>query len=231
MLLSFLKYYLSADTKQIIEVTDFGAGSRKLKSNQRKISSIAKTSLTGKRLSEFLFRLVLWRKPRQILELGTSLGLSAAYLAMANKESRIITLEGCPNIANCAQHNLNYLNLNQQVLVRVGEFSKTLDKSIADFKTLDLVFIDGHHAKIPTLKYWEKIKKHLTPGALVIFDDIHWSSGMEEAWETVKQDPGVQISIDLFYKGIILWNSDTKEEQHFKIIERKWKPWQMGFWS
>jgi len=234
MLLSFLKYYLSADTKYGIHSPFLFNLIEEVLEDDRHYYAFDHLEYLRSQLlknDQIIEVLVLWRKPRQILELGTSLGLSAAYLAMANKESRIITLEGCPNIANCAQHNLNYLNLNQQVLVRVGEFSKTLDKSIADFKTLDLVFIDGHHAKIPTLKYWEKIKKHLTPGALVIFDDIHWSSGMEEAWETVKQDPGVQISIDLFYKGIILWNSDTKEEQHFKIIERKWKPWQMGFWS
>jgi len=216
---------------EIISVTDFGAGSRKLKSNQRKISDIAKTSLTGKRLSEFLFRLSLWRKPRTILELGTSLGLSAAYLAKGHAKTRLITLEGCPNIAGCAQHHLNKLELSKQVEIRVGEFSSTLDKSLKDLEPLDMVFIDGHHAQDPTIEYWEKIKPHLAEGALVIFDDIHWSEGMENAWEIVKQDKGINISVDLFYKGIVQWKSSDNPTQHFTVIEKKWKPWRAGFWN
>ncbi len=216
---------------QVISVTDFGAGSRKLKSNQRKISDIAKTSLTGKRLSEFLFRLTLWSKPRTILELGTSLGLSAAYLAKGYKASRLITLEGCPNIAAAAKHNLEYLELENQVEIRVGEFANTLEESIEALGELDMVFIDGHHAEQPTLDYWEKVKPRLSSGALVIFDDIHWSHGMEAAWEAIKKDEGVYLSVDLFYKGIIQWKKKDLTAEHFTIIEKKWKPWRMGFWK
>jgi len=108
------------------------------------------------------------------------------------------------------------LGLNRITLLE-GEFSTTLPKALSQVKSLDMVFIDGNHQFAPTLSYFEQIKPYLHDHALVIFDDIHWSKGMHKAWEMVKQDPMVRVSIDLFYKGIIAFDPGFREPVHVKM--------------
>lgn len=80
----------------VMEVSDLGAGSKKL-SNKRKVSEIAKVSVIPAKYGELLFRLVNHFQPQHILELGTSLGLSALYIHKAAPRAELITVEGCPN--------------------------------------------------------------------------------------------------------------------------------------
>ena len=213
-----------------ISVTDYGAGSRKLGNRDRKVSDIAKTSLTGKRLSELLFKLSKWKKPKTILELGTSLGLSSAYLTLGFPSAKTITLEGCPNIAAIAKQQHKQLKINQ-IDIHVGPFDSTLSNALNQLEKIDLVFIDGHHEEKATLAYWEQIKPFLNEEAIVIFDDIHWSKGMEAAWQEVLSDSEIKLSMDLFFKGIIVWKAKVREPIHKILIPRKWKPWRMGFWA
>ncbi|HEY4797685.1 MAG TPA: SAM-dependent methyltransferase, partial [Bacteroidia bacterium] len=86
---------LLVSTKSI-DVTDLGTG----KSGKKNIAGIAGRSLKSKKYGQLLFRLVNRFKPETIVELGTSLGITAAYLASANPKAKIVTIEGCPNISN-----------------------------------------------------------------------------------------------------------------------------------
>jgi len=70
---------------------------------------------------------------------------------------------------------------------------------------IDLVHIDGQHERFSTLHYFSKIKKHLRSGALVIFDDIHWSEGMRLAWRDLCQSRGISNAIDVGRYGLCLW--------------------------
>ncbi len=87
---------------QKISVTDLGAGSLVDKGNKRSISKIAKSSSKSKKIGRLLYRLAKYYQPVNILELGTSLGLSSSYLALGNNDSKIVTIEGCPNISKIA---------------------------------------------------------------------------------------------------------------------------------
>ena len=86
----------------VIEVTDLGAGSKKL-SNKRKVSEIAKVSVIAVKYGELLFRLVNHFQPQTILELGTSLGLSALYMHKAAPKAELVTVEGCSNTYSFAR--------------------------------------------------------------------------------------------------------------------------------
>src|SRR2546430_379368 len=82
---------------------------------------------------------------------------------------------------------------------------------------VDLAFIDGNHRKEPTLKYFNEILTKTTESSILIFDDIHWSREMEEAWQNIKAHPSVTLSIDLFFIGIIFFRKEQKVKQHFAI--------------
>ena len=88
----------------IITITDFGAGSKVFKDNKRKISAIAKNAGITKKRSELLYRITQYFEAKQILEIGTSLGIATASMALTNQNGVITTLEGCPETAPPERH-------------------------------------------------------------------------------------------------------------------------------
>jgi predicted O-methyltransferase YrrM len=199
-----------------IEVEDFGAGSTVFKSNQRVIKNIAATSLKPKKYAQLLFRIAQYYKPEVIIELGTSLGITTAYLASGNTHSKVYTCEGSKNVAVIAKDNFDELKLKNIELVE-GDFEQTLQPLLSKLNKIDLAFIDGNHRKEPTLNYFTQLLKHSTNSTIVIFDDIHWSAEMEAAWVTIQSNPAVTLTIDLFFIGIVLINNDFKVTQHFSV--------------
>ena len=98
----------------------------------------------------------------------------------------------------------------------VGEFDESLPKALSKFKQLDLVFFDGNHQKIPTLSYFKKCLNLATENSIFIFDDIHWSREMESAWEEIKENASVTLSIDLFQLGLVFFRKGIVK-QHFTL--------------
>lgn len=195
--------------KQQIEVTDFGAGSRVFKSNLRAINSIAKTSGSTLKRVELLFRIVNYFKPEHTLELGTSLGIATQAIAMGNTKNNVITIEGCPNISDFTKQQLNNFKVTN-VTQKTGEFNKAL-QTYKD-TSYDLVFFDGNHNKEATLNYFNLLVDKAHNDSVYIFDDIHWSKDMVEAWDIIKTHPKVSISIDTFFWGLIFFRKEQVKE-------------------
>ncbi len=200
----------------IIEVADFGAGSTVIKTKSRRISKIAASSLKPKKYAQLLFRMSQYYKPGTILELGTSFGITTAYLASGNPAASVFTLEGAPAIAAKAKQYFEKMQLKQISLLQ-GRFDETLPQLLQSIKMVDMVFIDGNHRKESTIQYFEMIRRNAGHSTIFIFDDIHWSKGMEEAWEHISMHPDVTLTIDLFFIGIVFINPDFKIKQQFRI--------------
>ncbi|MFI5163768.1 MAG: O-methyltransferase [Bacteroidia bacterium] len=196
-----------------IEVTDLGTG----RSGKRTISEIAERSLKSEKYAQLLFRLVNHFKPNTILELGTSLGISTSYLASANPKAKVITIEGCPNIANEAKSNFKTLGLNNVELV-VGSFDSVLPAVLRQLPTADcqLFFFDGNHREEPTLNYFSQCLEFADNNSIFIFDDIHWSDEMENAWEEIKSNSKITVTIDLFFLGLVFFRKEQTRE-HFVV--------------
>ena len=201
--------------KNTIEVTDFGAGSRVFKSNTRAINQIAKNAGVSSKRAELLFRIVNYFQPENILEIGTSLGLATSALSLGNKNSKIITLEGCPNTMSIAKNQCEFNNLKNIEFVNT-EFSIYLKNPKPETRNSKLIYFDGNHSKKATLDYFELLLPTITNDSVWIFDDIHWSLDMEEAWEIIKNHPKVTVTIDTFQWGIVFFRTE-QEKEHFVI--------------
>ncbi len=197
---------------EVIEVTDFGAGSRVFKSNRRAVKDITKHAGASFSRMKLLYRIVAYFKPNAILELGTSVGLATVSLALP-KTGKVTSLEGCPQTAAVAQKHLNDLELSN-VEVVVGDFKQTLPQVISE--KFDLIYFDGNHSKEATLNYCEQLLPTVHNDSVWIFDDIYWSPQMTEAWELIKQHPRVSVTVDCFWLGFVFFRTEQVEE-HFKI--------------
>lgn len=196
-----------------IEVTDLGAGSHIMKSKERKIADIARYSGKSPKLSRLVNRLALHNKSETALELGTSLGITTAYLSKAC--SKVISIEGCPNIANIAKENHSALAI-KNVEIQVGNFQEQLPKQIQQNPKCNFVFVDGNHTYEATMHYYELLCKTMPTNSLLIFDDIYWSKQMFRAWNEITGDSMNTLTIDLFYLGLVYLRPDQAKE-HFSI--------------
>lgn len=193
---------------QLIEVKDFGAGSKKM-GDQRMVSSIFKTSSAGN-FGKRLFQLSHFYKPTRILELGTSLGFGSLHFALGNPDSQVVSIEGCPNTAEIAKSMLsNY----PQIEIRVGQFSEQIPLLEGTF---DIIYIDGHHDGLATLKYLEQLTKHIHDETLILLDDIRWSIDMYDTWKTVVNSSDWHVTVDLFRMGIAVQRK-TQVKEHFTL--------------
>ena len=205
--------------KNTIEVTDFGAGSMVFKSNIRQISKIAQTAGISPKRAELLFRIVNYFQPESILEIGTSLGLATSALSLGNKNSKLITLEGCPNTMAVTEKMFQVSSFklpSNKINFLTTEFSSYLKNSQFQASNFQLIYFDGNHSEKATLEYFELLLPTITNTSVWIFDDIHWSAEMENAWEIIKKHPKVKVTIDTFQWGIVFFRVE-QEKEHFVI--------------
>ncbi len=194
-----------------INITDFGAGSQINNSKTRKIRDIARNSAKNSKYGELLYRITKFYNVNNVLELGTSLGISTLYLA--NTKSKVYTLEGCKETANIAKENFEEME-RKNINLTLGDFQNTLEDTLKKTDPLDLVFIDGNHQEEATIQYFEKCLKYANNNTIFIFDDIHWSRGMENAWRYIKSNYTTTLTIDLFFIGIVFIKTELSKENY-----------------
>ncbi len=208
--------------RQIITFKDLGAGSRNSDAirtdglTSKSIRQIAKSSLQSPKYTRLMYRIAGYFQCKNILEMGTSFGITTAYLSEAvKKEGTIHTLEGADAIADIARDVFNNLNCTNVTLHR-GEFSDILPEIARCCAPWDMVFLDGNHNGPAVLNYFLFLVKHISPEGVLIVDDIRWSSSMWEAWNTIKSHPQVSVTADLFFMGLVFFNPSLSKE-HFKV--------------
>jgi predicted O-methyltransferase YrrM len=200
----------------VLEVEDFGAGSASGLTNKRTVKRIASTSLKTRKYAALLYRILQRNEPKITVELGTSLGITTSYLASAVPSGCVYTFEGADPVAEKAKSVFDLLQLKNINLIK-GSFQKTLPEFLENINQIDFAFIDGHHQYEATVRYFEWLLPKIPESGIIILDDIHWSKGMEQAWEEIRRHPRVKISIDLFFVGILFFRSEQFEQEHFTI--------------
>jgi len=196
-----------------------GAVEHQNKIQHKSVSSLTKRTSKSPKLAQLLFRIVNHYQLTQMLELGTSMGISGAYLAKGNIQGELLTIEGAPAVAEQAQQHFNQLGI-QNITQVIGNFDVVLPKILENrTQPFDLVYLDGNHRYEATTQYFSWLLPHMKTDkiALMIFDDIHWSAGMEKAWKEITAHPSVFMSIDLFFLGIIAFSPQFLHKQHFII--------------
>jgi predicted O-methyltransferase YrrM len=202
--------------KDLIHINDLGAGSVFFSKKNRKINEILAHSVMQKKYAELLFKLVYRFKPTSIIELGTSLGFTTCYLAYPNNNSKVYTLEGSKNLVEKAKELFHTLSIENIHSIE-GNFDETLPHLINNLNQIDFVLIDGNHTKEATLRYFNLLLPKLTDNSILVFDDINWSKEMNEAWQEIKKNKKVTLTIDLFQLGLVFFRKEQKEKEHFVL--------------
>ena len=204
---------LVKDSREI-SVEDFGSGSRVFKSNLREVNAIAKNAGISSKRAALLNRLVDYFEAEEVLEIGTSVGLATMAMAVDNHKAKITTVEGCPQTAAIATEYFSKFGINT-ITSEVEKFENFIKDIPLEMK-YDLIYFDGNHTKEATIAYFETLLKTTHNSSVWIFDDIHWSAGMTEAWKFIKNYPEVTVTIDTFQWGFVFFRKE-QVKQHFVV--------------
>ena len=219
-----------SDDRTVVELKDAGAGSQVGTGSRRSIRDIARTSSSPVRFGEYLTRIADWRDAERVLELGTNLGIGTCHLAAGMKSGgRLVSIDADDTLAAFAKTAVQETVPFADVQIAVGTFRDQLPGILSELGRVDLAFVDGHHAEQPTVDYYELIRAYCHEDSVLIFDDIHWSSGMERAWDRIRRRPEVTLSLDLYRWGVIFFDTKIRSPQHHALVPWTWKPWHMGF--
>ncbi|MBR5443251.1 MAG: class I SAM-dependent methyltransferase [Paludibacteraceae bacterium] len=238
------------DTREL-EFVDYGSGgplptspSKGRSANMRRVCDIAKGSLARRKEAQLLARLVGWlgrplltspsrggigdeasedRKGLTIVELGTSLGVTTAYLAAMDSRNKVVTYEGCPAVAEVARANWEKLGLSNIACV-VGEITvdslqftvDSLQLAVDSLSGIDVAFIDANHTCEATLTYFNALVSRVHEKSVVVVDDIHYNADMEKAWKAICADERVTTTMDLYRMGLVFFDKHYWRK-HYKM--------------
>lgn len=202
--------------RRMLQTEDFGAGSRVAKTKQRTVGELARSALKPKKYAQLLYRLAKHYQPQTVLELGTSLGITTSYFAKAVPSAAVVSIEGSKAIAAVAAENFANLGL-KNIGQRVGNFDDLLATVVQELLSINLAFIDGNHRCEPTLNYFHQLLPALNNDSILVFDDIHWSEEMEQAWHAIQQHPSVKYTVDVFFLGFVFFRQEFRTKQHFSV--------------
>ena len=216
-----------------LDVVDYGsAGSPEGMHVQRRVCDIAKNHLESARVGQVLFRIVNFlheeeKRPLNILELGTSLGITTAYLASPDSRNKVLTMEGSEAVLRVAQgvwkmlklENIEWIqgNIDDTLYnIYIGERGKVKGERGKERGELDLAFVDANHTYEATMRYADFLLNRLTEKGILVLDDIHYSEQMERAWNELKADPRVTTSMDLYHVGLLFVDTHYLK-RHYRI--------------
>jgi predicted O-methyltransferase YrrM len=202
-----LRWQLQND-HSIIALEELGA--KEKGTYTKKISHIIQQAVLPKKYAQLLFKCIDYFKSTAILEIGTNLGITTAYLASANSKASLVSIEGNAAISTLAIKNLQTLGLNNTQIV-TALFDNCLPELLGQ-TNFDFIYVDGNHTEAATLRYFEWIKTRASENTIVVFDDIYWSKGMTTAWQAIKKDACIGLTLDFYKFGMVFFKSDMVKQ-------------------
>ena len=227
-----------------VKLQSLGAPSKTTSKSERTVRSLVATNAIDDDCGRFLFRLALWLRAGSIIEFGTNAGISTLYLHAADTRARLQTVEGNADVAALARETFAKAGTGPGLQAFVGLFNDWLrahgPKPPPTTTTpgapgdpdppLDLFFCDGDHRYQPTLDYVDALLPFRSENAVFVIADIHWSEGMERAWEDLKKLPEVTASVDVYHFGLLFFKKGVSGP-HISLIPTRFKPWRLGFFN
>lgn len=210
-----------------LAIQDYGAGSKINLNATRTIADLTRNAAVPAEVGQQLFRLAHFCKPKTILELGTSLGISTLYLASGASNAQVLTIEGSPDIAAKAQQHFEILK-RENIQLKQGAFQKVLPEALKTLPQLDFLFLDGDHREAASWQYFTQCLENAHENSVFVIADIHWSEEMERVWKRMQAHARVTLSMDLYHFGILFFRTENLQPEHFTIIQKKYKIWRLG---
>lgn len=169
-----------------------------------------------KKYNELLFRMVNYYGAKSIVQFGLSNGLQTAYFTTANSNVSIICVEENNQLIKNLQQKLSKLPTSNYTIV-----NETLEDGINGFITanqkFDYIFLNELTQAADYQNLIEKLKQTANPSSIIVINGIHQLPHPKSIWQKFLKSEDVFIMVDIFQFGIIFYNPNFKQRQHFSI--------------
>lgn len=200
--------------QEVLEIEDFGAGSKKLKKNRfRKTSKVTKYSTTGRKFSQVYQFFCSLTPAKHVLELGTCVGINTKYLEKVTKGD-LYSMEGSESLWRKAQEK----NKGKSTHYILGNIKEILPDHLRQKGKVDFILIDATHNYQGTLTYFNTLLPYLHHDSIMIIADIHWSAEMQKAWKEIIGCSSVSLSIDFYECGVLFFRRDLTKTHYILSI-------------
>jgi len=154
----------------------------------------------------FLYQTVRATKAQNVVEFGTSFGISAIYIAAAlhdNQSGKLVSAELIESKAAKAKKHIHHAGLSDYVDIRIGDALVTLRDPE---KPIDILFLDGGPSLY--LSILRLLQPHLSKGALVIADNVPTTDNEKNAYAEYIRNPA---------NGYISTSMDSKAGTEYSL--------------
>lgn len=162
---------------------------------------------------QIIFRIIQDAQFKTLLELGTNMGMETQYMALANLKARCITVTRSAELAALAQRRFQKQGLNhiELEILQSGEMPL---KVIDGVENLDFVLFNHSFISHDILDLFNQCLPKKNNGSIFVFMGIHGRPEMIEAWKKIRTDPNVQVTMDLYNLGIVMFNPELEKKNY-----------------
>lgn len=186
-----------------------------LKLQQTTVKRLAKKLTNKKEVDRLIYRLVANRQPAVSLQIGTGLGVSAAYFSMANSRNPVKIIECEPEFSTVAQRIFSNLGIDN-VELRTGNLQQLLHHTLLNSTKLDIVYFNKFKDGETLFNLFGLCLAKADENSMFIIKGIYSDPSTKTMWAKIKELPEVTVTVDLFWIGLVYFKKDQAEE-HFKI--------------
>ncbi len=186
-------------------ISDEVHGAQSVAISPNKIRSIVRHGISDQQRSSLLCRMIDYLQCKKVLELGTSVGINTAYLSMPDSVEQVVSVDANSDLIAIAKSVVAEGKSSKIQLIN-SDVDEYLDMQAGSF---DLVYLDADHTYEATMRYVQKLVSRASQNGIIVLDDIHWSVGMERAWEDLRLQH--KLTIERFNLGIIFMDGYEAE--------------------
>jgi len=137
---------------------------------------------TAPEQGQFLYLLAKIVGAKKTLEVGTFLGYSSTWIALAlPPDGKVITCDVSEDFTRRARETWKQAGVEDRIELRLGPAVETLDRMIAagDAGTFDFAFIDADKSNYEN--YYERALALVRRGGVIAVDNVLWNGAVIEA--------------------------------------------------
>ena len=142
--------------------------------NKQTVSQICRKATSSSIWGQFLFLIIKKTHTPHVLEVGTNLGVSGAYILSALRDkdgASFVTMEGLPMLCDISNKYFKSMKTGVRYEIIEGLYVNTFSKILNKKTKFNIAFLDGNHKKEATLMYFEHLKSIMGRPSIMIFDD------------------------------------------------------------
>ncbi len=149
-------------------------------------------------ICKFYTELVTKIKPRTIVEIGGAFGVSGMYWLAGIKINNLGILYSFePNQIWAAIAKNNLISIDQRFELINATFEGKYKTVFDDNDSFNLAFIDAIHTSEFVYTQYEILREYAEKGAIILFDDIHFSENMKQCWQEIANKKEVKSSFQV----------------------------------